>query len=71
MKNAATAGAPEWHRFSARERVMRSSFYVLVLVAIVFSLRTIEIIPEFLYDAPQQTAKKIMATEAQRHGERS
>jgi len=27
-----------------------------VLVAIVWSLQTIEIIPEFLYDAPQQTA---------------
>ena len=25
-------------------------------MAVVWSLRTIEIIPEFLYDAPQQTA---------------
>ncbi len=37
------------------ERVMRSAFYVVVLIAIIWSLRTIEIIPEFLYDAPQQT----------------
>ena len=35
---------------------MRSSFYIVVLIALVWSLRTIEIIPEFLYDAPQQTA---------------
>ena len=34
---------------------MRSGFYVAVLIAIVWSLRSIEIIPEFLYDAPQQT----------------
>ena len=34
---------------------MRSAFYVVVLIAIVWSLRSIEIIPEFLYDAPQQT----------------
>ena len=36
--------------------MMRSAFYLVVLIAIVWSLRTIEIIPEFLYDAPQQTA---------------
>src|SRR5712691_11247884 len=46
----------QWHRFSARERIMRASFHVVVLIAIAWSLRSIEIIPEFLYDAPQQTA---------------
>jgi len=45
-----------WQRFTLAERIMRSSFYVVVLIAIVWSLQTIEIIPEFLYDAPQQTA---------------
>jgi phosphonate transport system permease protein len=44
-----------WQRFSTAERVMRSAFYVVVLIAIVWSLKSIEIIPEFLYDAPQQT----------------
>jgi phosphonate ABC transporter permease subunit PhnE len=34
---------------------MRAVFYVAVLLAVVWSLRTIEIVPEFLYDAPQQT----------------
>jgi phosphonate ABC transporter permease subunit PhnE len=44
-----------WQRFTLAQRVMRSVFYLLALVAIVWSLRSIEIIPEFLYDAPQQT----------------
>jgi len=52
---AATAPAHHWQRFTPAERVMRSGFYVAVLIAIVWSLRSIEIIPEFLYDAPQQT----------------
>jgi phosphonate ABC transporter permease subunit PhnE len=45
-----------WQRFSPAERLLRSGFYLLAVIAVVWSLRTIEIIPEFLYDAPQQTA---------------
>src|SRR5499425_1837018 len=53
---SATAPQPRrWQRFSVAERVARSAFYVVVLIAIVWSLKSIEIIPEFLYDAPQQT----------------
>jgi phosphonate ABC transporter permease subunit PhnE len=44
-----------WQRVSPAERILRSGFYLLAFVAVVWSLRTIEIIPEFLYDAPQQT----------------
>ncbi|MEA2938652.1 MAG: phosphonate transport system permease protein, partial [Alphaproteobacteria bacterium] len=33
----------------------RFAFYLLTVTAVVWSLRTIEIIPEFLHDAPQQT----------------
>ena len=33
---------------------MRSAFYLLVVIAVAWSLRTVEVIPEFLYDAPQQ-----------------
>jgi phosphonate ABC transporter permease subunit PhnE len=52
-----SSGIPrQWHRFSTRERIMRSVFHVVILVAIAWSLRSVEIIPEFLYDAPQQTA---------------
>jgi phosphonate ABC transporter permease subunit PhnE len=54
---AASTGRPrQWQRFTLPERIMRSAFYLLVVIAVVWSLRSIEIIPEFLYDAPQQTA---------------
>jgi phosphonate transport system permease protein len=46
----------EWTRFTPFERAARFIFYVLVLSAIMLSLRTIEVIPEFLYDAPEQVA---------------
>lgn len=52
----ATSGPRRWQRFSLAERIGRSTFYLLALMAIVWSFRTIEIIPEFLYDAPTQTA---------------
>jgi phosphonate ABC transporter permease subunit PhnE len=44
-----------WQRFTLTERILRSGFWVVVVVAFVWSLKTIEVIPEFLYDAPQQT----------------
>ena len=44
-----------WQRFTPAQRILRSTFYVVVVVAFVWSLQTIEIIPEFLADAPQQT----------------
>jgi phosphonate ABC transporter permease subunit PhnE len=53
---SAQAAPRRWQRFTPIERSMRSAFYLLTLIAVVWSLRTIEIIPEFLYDAPQQTA---------------
>ena len=56
MTTTSATGARRWHRFSLTERIMRSVFYLMALLAIVWSIRSIEIIPEFLYDAPQQTA---------------
>jgi phosphonate ABC transporter permease subunit PhnE len=51
-----SVGQPyQWQRFSPAQRILRSAFYVLIIVAVVWSLRTIEVIPEFLRDAPQQT----------------
>jgi phosphonate ABC transporter permease subunit PhnE len=44
-----------WQRFTPAERAMRSAFYLMVLLAIIWSFESIEIIPEFLYDAPQQS----------------
>ncbi len=52
----AAASLRRWQRFTMPERILRSLFYLAVLLAIMWSFRTIEIIPEFLYDAPQQTA---------------
>nr|WP_248308658.1 phosphonate ABC transporter, permease protein PhnE [Bosea sp. 124] len=38
------------------ERGLRLAFWGLAALALGWSLQTIEVIPEFLYDAPQQTA---------------
>lgn len=46
--------AREWRRFTPTQRLARYAFYVATAVAVVISLRTVDIIPEFLYDAPQQ-----------------
>jgi phosphonate transport system permease protein len=46
--------AREWARFSARERLARFAVYLAMVAAIIWSVRTIEIIPEFLVDAPEQ-----------------
>jgi phosphonate transport system permease protein len=43
-------------RFTPGERIARSMLYIVTAIAVVWSIRTIEIIPEFLYDAPEQTA---------------
>ena len=59
MSVAATTHADlhqPWQRFTPAERSMRSVFYLITVIAVVWSLQTIAIIPEFLYDAPQQTA---------------
>ena len=46
----------EWTRFTPAQRLGRFSIYLFSVAAIVFSWQNIEIIPEFLADAPQQTA---------------
>lgn len=51
-----TRPAPHWERFTPTERIARSCVYIVTVIAVIWSLRTVEIIPEFLYDAPQQTA---------------
>jgi phosphonate transport system permease protein len=51
-----TVRAQRWDRFSAAERIGRSAFYIVTVVAFVWALKKVEIIPEFLYDAPEQTA---------------
>ncbi|MBX9908597.1 MAG: phosphonate ABC transporter, permease protein PhnE [Beijerinckiaceae bacterium] len=53
---AGSIGTPRWERFTPTERAARGIVYIVTAVALVWSLRSIEIIPEFLYDAPEQTA---------------
>ncbi len=46
----------EWRRFSRTERLARFSVYFCVVLAIVLSLQSVEVIPEFIVDAPEQMA---------------
>jgi len=53
----APSGYPRvWQRYSAGQRLLRFMLYLLVVAAIVQALRSVEVIPEFLYDAPEQMA---------------
>lgn len=45
----------KWRRFTPVQRLGRYAIYVLTIAAIVWSARYVEIIPEFLADAPAQT----------------
>ena len=45
-----------WHRFTFAQKLTRFLVYLVIVAAIVVSIDTIEIIPEFLYDAPEQVA---------------
>jgi phosphonate transport system permease protein len=45
----------KWERFSRSERLQRSFLYILTVIGVVWSLKTIEVIPEFLNDAPEQS----------------
>jgi len=44
----------EWRRFTPAQRVARFLVYLVIVAAIVTAAQTIEIIPEFLADAPEQ-----------------
>ncbi len=50
----ATAEMNRWIRFTPAQRVARFAVYLGMVAAIVWALKTIEVIPEFLYDAPAQ-----------------
>jgi phosphonate transport system permease protein len=43
-----------WRRFTPAQRLSRFLVYLVIVAAIVMSIRTIEVIPEFLADAPEQ-----------------
>jgi phosphonate transport system permease protein len=46
----------DWQRFTPLQRLSRFAFYLFTVSALVVSLRSIDVIPEFLYDAPEQIA---------------
>jgi phosphonate transport system permease protein len=43
-----------WRRFTPAQRLARFAVYLALVAGIVASAQTVEIIPEFLYDAPEQ-----------------
>jgi phosphonate transport system permease protein len=55
VSTAGSAIAREWARFTLAEKLARYAVYLACALAIIWSLRTIEVIPEFLLDAPAQT----------------
>ncbi|MBM9603530.1 phosphonate ABC transporter, permease protein PhnE [Desulfopila inferna] len=46
----------KWERFTFAERLARFAVFLGFAIALSASLRTVEVIPEFLYDAPTQVA---------------
>jgi phosphonate transport system permease protein len=46
----------EWRRYTPAQRLGRFALYFGIVAACVISLRTVQVIPEFLYDAPEQMA---------------
>lgn len=44
----------EWHRYTPKERMARFTMYLLFAALIAWSLNSIEIVPEFVKDAPTQ-----------------
>jgi phosphonate transport system permease protein len=55
MSGEASGIAKEWSRFTPGVRLARYATYVGAVLAIIWSARQVEIIPEFLADAPAQT----------------
>jgi phosphonate transport system permease protein len=46
----------EWNRFTPQERIGRWLVWLGIVAALVWAVRSVEIIPEFLADAPEQMA---------------
>src|SRR5436305_14865454 len=51
---AETTSRRVWRRFTGAQRTARFMVYLIIVAAIVAAAQTIEIIPEFLADAPEQ-----------------
>jgi phosphonate transport system permease protein len=45
-----------WQRFTPAQRLARFTVFLAAAMALAVSMRTVQIVPEFLYDAPEQMA---------------
>jgi len=45
-----------WQRFTLKQKLSRYAVYLVLVTALVRSLSTVEVIPEFFFDAPDQMA---------------
>jgi phosphonate transport system permease protein len=57
--NTSTSAATyprQWQRYTSGQRLLRFFLYLIIVAAVVQAARSVEIIPEFLYDAPEQMA---------------
>ncbi len=52
--NAVSTQTPVWQRHTASQRFWRYAVYIITVAAVLWSARTVDIIPEFLEDAPEQ-----------------
>jgi phosphonate transport system permease protein len=50
----APAAPRVWRRFSRGQRLARFAVYLVIVAAIALSIQSVEVIPEFLADAPEQ-----------------
>jgi phosphonate ABC transporter permease subunit PhnE len=58
----------EWRRFTPSERFARYAIYLAIVAAVVVSAQSIEIIPEFLVDAPGAVRRHVPADVARSRG---
>jgi phosphonate transport system permease protein len=45
-----------WQRFTLTQKLSRYAVYLVLVMALVLSIQTVEVIPEFFFDAPEQMA---------------
>src|SRR5437016_129870 len=51
---ASQPAARAWERHTLVQKIVRLTVWIAIAAAIVQSLRNVEVIPEFLHDAPEQ-----------------
>ena len=44
----------DWQRYTLEQKILRLFLIIVIVIVIVQSVRHVMIIPEFLYDAPEQ-----------------